>query len=251
MKLQVYLLPILIIAGLSCSNAPTNSQEQSTLKVFTPLETIEEETIPKGLDTIKYLALGDSYTIGQSVCGTCRFPEILKRDILKNIDSISNFELSIIAQTGWTTTNLINAIENENPNSHFNLATLLIGVNNEFQNKPFSLYQSEFPQLVNIAITKAKGNKDNVIVVSIPDYAYTPFGQGNPNISANLNTYNTFAKNYCDTNNISYVYITDITRLGIENPNLVASDGLHPSELAYSKFVQRLLPVAIEKLKKE
>ena len=195
----------------------------------------------------KLLSLGDSYTIGQSVCETCRFPEQLKDSLANNIEN-SAFELQIIAQTGWTTTNLINAINSNNPEKDFDLVTLLIGVNNQYQGRPFSLYEQEFPQLVDTAIEKANGNPEKVIVVSIPDYAYTPFGNGNPTISEELDAYNDYAQNYCALNNITYVYITDITREGLDNPSLVASDGLHPSELAYSKFVERILPVALEKI---
>ena len=195
----------------------------------------------------KILSLGDSYTIGQSVCETCRFPEQLKDSLANNIEN-SSFELQIIAQTGWTTTNLINAINSINPANDFDLVTLLIGVNNQYQGRPFSLYEQEFPQLVATAIEKANGNPDKVIVVSIPDYAYTPFGNSNMTISEELDAYNGYAQNYCALNGIAYVYITDITREGLDNPNLVASDGLHPSELAYSKFVERILLVALEKL---
>ena len=81
-----------------------------------------------------------------------------------------------------------------------------------------------------------------MIVVSIPDYAFTPFGGGSTSISNALTQYNNFAESYCATYNIAFVNITDITQQGIINPALVASDGLHPSELAYSKFVQRILP---------
>lgn len=197
--------------------------------------------------SFKLLSLGDSYTIGQSVCDTCRFPAQLKDSLITIIDN-STFQLEIIAQTGWTTSNLINAIESNNPSDDFDLVTLLIGVNNQYQNKPFSLYEQEFPELVNTAIEKAGGNKDKVIVVSIPDYAYTPFGGGNTTISNELDQYNDFAEQYCNQNNISYVYITDITREGLNNTDLVASDNLHPSELAYSLFVERILPVALEKL---
>ena len=96
-----------------------------------------------------------------------------------------------------------------------------------------------------------KNDKTNVIVVSIPDYAFTPFGQNssNPeNTSTEIDQYNTFAENYCIQQNITFVNITDITRQGLVNPTLVASDGLHPSELAYAQFVVRLLPFALEKI---
>jgi acyl-CoA thioesterase-1 len=195
-----------------------------------------------------YLALGDSYTIGQSVCEMCNFPVQLKDSIQKSLNANDTFEVEIIAQTGWTTTNLKSAIATENSSNDYDLVTLLIGVNNQYQHKPFSLYEQEFPDLVNTAIQKAKGNKSNVIVISISDYAFTPFGQGSPTISEELFRYNEFTKNYCLANNISFINITDITRQGLLEPELVASDGLHPSTIAYSKFVERILPEAIAKI---
>lgn len=196
----------------------------------------------------RILSLGDSYTIGQSVCNTCRFPEQLK-DSLKNRFVLNHVvDLDVVAQTGWTTTNLIDAIANENLSSNYDIVTLLIGVNNQYQRKSFSLYEEEFPQLVNQAINFAKGDEDNVIVVSIPDYAYTPFGQSssNPDMTSDeIDAYNGFAQNYCEQNNIQFVNITDITRNGLTNPELVASDGLHPSEWAYALFVERLIPIAL------
>ena len=207
---------------------------------------VEVEPISRQL---KYLALGDSYTIGESVCETCRFPEQLKSG-LKSSYPNDIFSLKVIATTGWTTTNLITAINTQNPDSNYDLVTLLIGVNNQFQRKPFSIYEQEFPQLVATGIRLAKGDKSRLIVVSIPDYAYTPFGKtyggANPSvISSDIERYNTFAKNYCVDNAIEYVNITDITQQGLQNPDLVATDGLHPSELAYSKFVERILPKAV------
>jgi lysophospholipase L1-like esterase len=207
----------------------------------------ENETPPRN---IKLLSLGDSYTIGQSVCDRCRFPEQLKDSLIANFDEEDTFSLNVIAQTGWTTTNLKSAIESANLTSDFDLVTLLIGVNNQYQGKPFSLYETEFVELTNTAIALAGNDASKLIVVSIPDYAYTPFGQnGNPEtISEELELYNNFAQNYCEINGLSYVYITDITQQGLENPNLVAADNLHPSTLAYTQFVERILPLAIEKI---
>lgn len=210
-----------------------------------------DDVSPRAPQTYSILSLGDSYTIGQSVCETCRFPEQLKDSLISNFPTENLFNLQIIAQTGWTTTSLINNINSENPPSNFDLVTLLIGVNNQYQNRPFSLYEEEFPILANRAIALAQGDASKVIVVSIPDYAFTPFGQGfgfSPSTSEEIDQYNSFADNYCNANGITFVNITDITRQGLANPNLVASDGLHPSELAYSLFVERLLPLAIEKI---
>jgi lysophospholipase L1-like esterase len=199
----------------------------------------------------KILSLGDSYTIGQSVCDTCRFPEQLKDSLTARLDNEDTFTINVIAQTGWTTTNLISAIANNNPDNDNDLVTLLIGVNNQYQNKAFSLYETEFPQLVTTAIQLANNDRTKVIVVSIPDYAYTPFGQnsGNPaTTSSEIDMYNTFAENYCNQQNIVFINITDITRQSLDDSSLIASDGLHPSTLAYSKFVERLVPVALEKI---
>ncbi|WP_299339080.1 SGNH/GDSL hydrolase family protein [uncultured Psychroserpens sp.] len=211
-------------------------------------DTSADPVLPK---TFKMLSLGDSYTIGQSVCDTCRFPEQLKDSLKQRYTEQDTFKLQVIAQTGWTTTNLINAIASETLTDDHDLVTLLIGVNNQFQGKPFSLYEIEFPQLIETAVTAAKGDKNNLIVLSIPDYAYTLFGQnfGNPaTTSSQIDMYNNFAEAYCNEQNITFLNITDITRQGLDNPELIASDNLHPSEIAYSKFVERLLPLAIEKI---
>ena len=200
---------------------------------------------------INYLALGDSYTIGQSVCVTCRFPIQLQDSLKKFLPSNKTVSTKIIATTGWTTTNLKAAIASQNPTNDYDLVTLLIGVNNQYQNKPFSVYETEFPELIQTAIQLARGNANRVIVVSIPDYAFTPFGQNSSNPSAitnQLNQYNLFAKAHSESLGISFVNITDITQLGLEQPDLVATDNLHPSEVAYTKFVERILPIAKSKL---
>ena len=194
----------------------------------------------------RFLALGDSYTIGESVCDTCRWPAQLKTALENEIDG-SNISVSIIAQTGWTTTNLLQAISEASTSNNYNLVSLLIGVNNQYQGKPFSLYETEFVQLLDIAIAKAGGDKTKVIVVSIPDYAFTPFGKSMSNqsqITTDLINYNAYAASVCNERGISFINITDITQEGLNDSILVATDGLHPSEAAYALFVERLLPVA-------
>jgi len=215
------------------------------ITITNPTNTTPPIVVPNVPKQLTYLALGDSYTIGQSVCETCRFPEQLRKK-LGDLNPKNTYTTKIIATTGWTTTNLISAINAQNPASNYDLVTLLIGVNNQYQSKPFSVYENEFPELVNKAIALARGDKSNVIVVSIPDYAFTPFGkQSNPSkISAEIDNYNAFTQKYCLERNIGFITITDITRQGLINPLLVATDGLHPSELAYSAFVERIFPKA-------
>lgn len=232
---------ILSIFLLSCSSNDSASKNPITPTVPVTQPATQVPTTPIN-NSIKYLALGDSYTIGQSVCETCRFPEQLK-----SIYPQTDFSLKIIATTGWTTSNLISAINTQNPDSNYDLVTLLIGVNNQFQRKDFSVYQKEFPELLTKAISLAKGDKKNVIVLSIPDYAYTPFAANysetnRMKISNEIDQYNTFAENTCISKGVVFISITDITRQGLSNSSLVASDGLHPSELAYKMFIGRIFP---------
>nr|WP_321221821.1 SGNH/GDSL hydrolase family protein [uncultured Psychroserpens sp.] len=230
MNKTIIFLLIQIISFLSCSVNDDN--------VITSFD-----------DPIKILNLGDSYTIGQSVCDTCRFPEQLKSALNDSINKTIN--INVIAQTGWTTTNLINTLEDQSLQTDYDLATLLIGVNNQYQNIDFLVFEAEFPQLLQMAINAIGGDKSNLIVLSIPDYAFTTFGQNNGNpetTSEEINMYNDFIESYCQQEDITFLNITDITRQGLEHPNLVAIDGLHPSELAYTKFVERLLPITLQKI---
>lgn len=194
------------------------------------------------------LSLGDSYTKGQGVCETCGYPVQLRDSLITKFNTQDTFNLNVIAETGWNTSNLINAITNENPTNDYDLVTLLIGVNNQFQNRPFSLFEEEFPELVNIATALAKGQKENVIIISIPDYANTAFGQafGGPIITEEITEYNTFIQNYCAQNNLNLTDAQNLIFEGLMNPELIAPDNLHPSELAYSNLVTQLLPIANE-----
>jgi len=212
---------------------------------------VQKRTVDKDSSSdYKYLALGDSYTIGESVCETCRFPEQLKENLNQRLNQQG--DLKIIAKTGWTTNDLLKGIANEKPASDYDLVTLLIGVNNQYQGQPFSTYEKEFPILLDKAIKFAGGNKDHVMVVSIPDYAFTPFGQtkSDPSkISKELEQYDAYAKKIADAKGVSFENITPITRKGLEQKNLVASDGLHPSKEAYSQFVKLLSVKASDILK--
>ncbi|WP_264566377.1 SGNH/GDSL hydrolase family protein [Flavobacterium sp. N3904] len=242
--IQSVKISILFLSCFLISCQSDNSDSKTAVSPIIKPLVLTLETKP---DPIKYLALGDSYTIGQSVCETCRFPEQLKSS-LYNLNTNNSFLLKIIAQTGWTTSNLLSAINTQNPTTDYDLVTLLIGVNNQYQGSSFSVYEKEFPELIDKAILLGKGDKRNVIVVSIPDYAFTPFGNGKTTITTEIDKYNSFAKNYCLQNAIAFINITDITRQGLSDLSLVAKDNLHPSEKAYGLFVERILPQAVSTL---
>jgi len=191
---------------------------------------------PPPSNSIKYLALGDSYTIGQSVPSDENYPNRISARFAD--DSIIVDTTIIIAVTGWTTANLDAGIANANLTDTFDLVSLLIGVNNFYQGKPLEQYKPEFEDLLLQAIDFAGGIKENVFVVSIPDYAYTPFGNGNSNISEGIDNFNAANKAITDSIGVSYFDITPISREGLDKPELVASDNLHPSGEQYRQWVE-------------
>lgn len=180
----------------------------------------------------KFLALGDSYTIGESVSEDERWPNQLA-------DKLKIDRPKIIATTGWRTDDLKNAIISANLKNEYELVSLLIGVNNQYQGKSSAQYEIEFEDLLKTAIQLAKGKKKNVFVVSIPDYGFTPFGKANQErITTQLNEFNKINKLITKKYKIKYFNITDISRKGLEDPALVAADGLHPSGKMYTQWVE-------------
>jgi lysophospholipase L1-like esterase len=154
----------------------------------------------------------------------------------------------IIAQTGWTTADLINAIEGADVSDLKNekLISLLIGVNNQFQNLDFDSFKEEFDQLLDISIGFG-GEANRVFVVSIPDYGVTPFGSNNAEqIGQELDNYNAYMSNKCASRNIPFIDITQISRDLSDAPNSLALDNLHPSGFQYGKWADKILPVALE-----
>ncbi len=185
---------------------------------------------------LKYLALGDSYTIGESVPEEERWPVVLTERLRADGGALEDAE--IIATTGWTTGNLISAIDFQEPSEDYDLVSLLIGVNNEFQGRTLDEYRTEFEELLNTSIRLAKGDTSRVFVVSIPDYGYTPFGQSNqPAISASIDQFNAANLEITNAYGIRYFDITPISRDAFNGPGYVASDGLHPSGYQYSLWV--------------
>ena len=202
-------------------------------------------TVP---DTLSYLALGDSYTIGQGVSPAERYPNQLA-DTLGQL-GIPMHKPQIIAQTGWTTANLITAINNAQINTTFDFVSLLIGVNNQYQHKPIAEYQQQFEQLLQKAIVFANNDTSKVVVLSIPDYGYTPFGQANQaTISAQIAEFNAINKAIANAYGVQYFDITPISQQALLQPNLVATDELHPSGEMYKQWVALMIDDVKELLK--
>ncbi len=190
---------------------------------------------------VQLLALGDSYTIGQSVAEADRWPNLMAKGLQDGGSQVQRTQ--IIARTGWTTANLIGAIQTQKPDSNFNLVGLLIGVNNQYQGRSLAEYETQFEQLLATAVVQAQGNKSRVFVVSIPDYGYTPYGQSDQAaISAELDQFNAANLRITQAAGIQYFDITPISRQGLADPSLVATDGLHPSGKQYAAWVELMLP---------
>lgn len=201
--------------------------------------------------TITYLALGDSYTIGQSVPIPQSFPFQLASQLRNNNYSVKN--PVIIAQTGWTTADLKRAISTAALTTKFSFVTLLIGVNNQFQNGDTATYRTDFDELVNTSIFYAKGLQKHVFVLSIPDWSVTPFainsGRDIGTINTQINQYNAINERESKRLGVNYLNITDISREAKTDDTLLTDDGLHPSGLMYLKWVKLLVPQIMVNLK--
>lgn len=198
---------------------------------------VDENQSNAPVSKLTYLALGDSYTIGESVAENERYPNQLAEK-LKAI-ALEFEPVKIIAKTGWTTDELQAAIDAENVRDTFDLVSLLIGVNNQYRGYSLAEYKQEFDALLRQSIRFAGGKKERVFVVSIPDYAYTPFGQrANPTlISRKIDSFNLANETITKSYGISYFNITPISRKGLEQKELVATDELHPSGKQYELWV--------------
>lgn len=194
--------------------------------------------------TKRLLALGDSYTIGQSVTETDRFPNQTIR-LLQAGGINMQYPAEIIAQTGWTTQNLLNGIAAASPppTGPYDLVTLLIGVNNQYQRRDTAEYRIQFTQCLMKAISFSGNRPNRVFVLSIPDYGATPFGSSNAaQIALEIDRFNAINKEVCLQTGVSYTDITPSTRQAAFDPSLIAGDGLHPSGREYAKWAAMLAP---------
>ena len=190
-----------------------------------------------------FLALGDSYTIGESVPKDQRWPMQLVAT-LKEYD----FHIEppqIIAKTGWTTNELKEAIDNSSLNYPYDWVSLSIGVNNQYRGGDIEKFKAEFENLLNQAVIFSGNNKEHVIVISIPDWGVMPYAadRNQEEIAFEIDNFNQAIYEICVNYNIRFVDITPLSRQVSKHPEWIASDGLHPSGIQYSKWVEELLPL--------
>lgn len=195
---------------------------------------------------IRYLALGDSYTIGESVEQHERWPIQLAGLLSPHLGgSRRGVEVTIIARTGWTTQELWEELQGRKLEPPYDLVSLLIGVNNQYRGYDIHQYREQFVFLLNKAIEYAGGDPNRVVVLSIPDWGVTPFAadRDRQQITKDIDVFNAINRVETERAGASYVDITPISRDAIDDPSLVASDGLHPSGKMYAEWVRLTLPV--------
>ena len=189
-----------------------------------------------------FRSLGDSYTIGQSVNTTDRFPAQTAQLLLN--DSLKPGNLQYIATTGWTTANLLSAIATQNPTPTYDIVTLLIGVNDQYQGVDTATYRTHFIQCLQNAVQLAANLPSHVFVLSIPDYSATPFvpASDKARVSMEIDWFNAINKQVTLQDHIAYIDITPISRNAATDPSLTTYDNLHPSAKQYGLWSQILAP---------
>ncbi|TXK44839.1 SGNH/GDSL hydrolase family protein [Pontibacter qinzhouensis] len=196
-----------------------------------------------------YLALGDSYTIGEGVPEADRWG-VLLAELLRE-HGVSVATPSTIARTGWTTSELSQAVTEANLQQKYDMVSLLIGVNNQYRGQPVERFRVEFEQLLNTAIAIANQEAEHVLVLSIPDWGITPFaaGRDRARIAAEIDAFNQEAQAACHRAGITFILITPLTRAHGSDKEFLAADGLHYARKMHLEWARLALPAALEILR--
>jgi lysophospholipase L1-like esterase len=238
-SLQILLIALTTLTGCNKKSETVTTNVTDTTK-----------TKPMTNDSLTYLALGDSYTVGEAEPQAQSYPYQL-------IDSLNNngykvLRPNVIATTGWTTQDLINAIAASGiTGKKFDFVTLLIGVNDQYQHLSIAVYKQNFTQLLNEAIQFAGGDTSKVFVISIPDWGVTPFANGQDSvIYPEIMNFNAINLSISKAAGVNYINVTPVSRTAANDPSLIAPDGLHFSGKMYAEWVKLLEPVVEARLKK-
>ena len=189
-----------------------------------------------------YLALGDNYTVGESISKKHNWPKQLVDSLKKRNIFLS--EPRIIAKTGWTTDELKKAINDSSLDYPYDWVSLLIGVNNQYRGRDLDEFKLQFESLLFEAIAFSGNRKERVFVISIPDWGSMPFAKDRDpdKIAIEIDNFNQIIYEVCAFENIKFIDITPTTRMIYSNPNWIAKDSLHPSKEQYSKWVEMMIP---------
>ena len=231
-QIKPYLTPVLLLLCWSCSPTPSTATEIENV-LPTPKTPINE---------IRFLALGDSYTVGEGVPYEESWPAQLGEVLTANLQI--PVTTTVLAETGMTTAELNDRFQNSDLEANFNLISLQIGVNDQFRGYRPEIFQADFERLLQTIIQFNKGVTSSIFVVSIPDWGYTPFGTNwdQEKIRIEIDQFNLIAKGICARHLVRFVDITPISRASDSDWSLVVQDGLHPSAKMYGQWVNKMLP---------
>ncbi len=204
------------------------------------------------MTTSSYLALGDSYSIGEQVLPAENFPNQTVTLLNKAAAGGNHFAApEIIAQTGWTTDELDAAVDAAHLVKQYDIVSLLIGVNNQYRGRPVKNFKIEFEHLLQRAIQFANNKPNHVFVLSIPDWGVTPFaaGRDSKKIADEIDAYNNICEKSAAAFKTHFINITTSQRADGNKAGFVAPDGLHPSGKEYSKWAVKLADAILKELK--
>jgi lysophospholipase L1-like esterase len=242
-KKRWLLFPLSLLLTLLASCTPDSTFPYQTMTApVMPDNSLQKQTQTHLPASIRLLALGDSYTIGEGVQPEERWPVMLV-DRLR-ADGLLCDDPLIIARTGWTTDELMAAIAATEFTGPFDLVTLLIGVNNQYRGRSVDEYRTQFRQLLDQAATLAGGRPERVVVLSIPDWGVTPFAEGKDRqfIAGQIDDFNRINQAETADRVSMYIDITPISREADQDTALIAPDGLHPSAKMYARWVDLAFP---------
>jgi lysophospholipase L1-like esterase len=231
---------LLLIAAIFLVTSFSSGKNKRYLRSILPMSSIQNG------ENKNYLALGDSYTIGESIPANERYP----------VQAVKMLEQSgihfdppqIIATTGWTTADLLSAIDKTQFAGKYDIVSLLIGVNNQYQGRSKPEYEKEFTELLEKSIQLAGNRPDHVIVLSVPDYSITPFAHNSDvsRIAAEIDAFNIINKKISAAHHVHYISVTAESRKAKDDPSLIAEDGLHFSGEEYAIWAGMVAGVVLD-----
>ena len=209
----------------------------------------KDPVAPAPIDPVRLslLALGDSYTVGHSLPTAFSWPVQLADSLAATGDTLDVAQ--VIAETGWTTRDLLDAARDSLPTEgNYGAVTVMIGVNNQFQGGDPAVFAAEIDTLLELAVALVGGDPNRVLGFSIPDYGQTPIGSlyGAERIAGEIDTFNAILAEHLHTFGIAYLDVTTMSRQVVQEPDLVSRDGLHYSQEMYRRWVAMMLPSVVE-----
>ena len=236
---------LLIVMNGCTSNTNYNDEDLNTDRDdYSDALTVDDNLNTPSESPYSFIALGDSYTIGEGVNEDERWPNQFVDVAYEN--GVDFDQPMIIAETGWKTYDLLNAINQTNFSKKYDYISLLIGVNNQFNSRPIDEFEEDLNKLMD-EMKRIKKNDGSIIIISIPDWGYTPFGESSDmsDISEQINLFNSSLRKLASTNGVKYVDVTEISRRGINEPDLITNDNLHPSGIMYLEWAKKIYNIWI------